>query len=94
MVNSKNINPNVFLHNPIYRSHRKLEVLQFVRDATAQNKIVDVEKVKGLFSLKWGLSSKVIEAYINELQSVGAIIREGMNLTFTKFGEEVLSGAV
>ena len=90
----------VFLHSPVYRPLRKRELLRYIKRSSQlkgeehEANGLSVDKVAGLFSWKWGISVKVIEEYIREMQVIGAIVRNGDRIRVTEIGRQLLSEGV
>ena len=87
-----------FLHNPIYRAQRKRDLLAYIhRHGKEKEKIegndgsLKKEMLIGWFSFKWGISSRVVRNYIDELQSIGAIVQRGDRIKAAKIAETLLT---
>lgn len=87
-----------FLHNPKYRAKRKRQLLAYVYEECKENEKMEgndgslkKEQVVGLFSFQWGISSRTVGNYMDELQSIGAIVQRGDRIKATKIAETLLT---
>ena len=91
--------PSVSPRSPFYRRVRKRELLEYIAkyaDKKKEDPSINVKMLKGLFSLKWGISMKTINDYLMELEAIGAVIHirkeEGKDVVVIgKIGKELLT---
>ena len=87
-----------FLHNPKYRAERKLRLLEYLYNYSVEKEKEEgndgslrKDRVIGLFSLTWGISGRVVRAYIDELESIGAILQRGDRIKAGKSAKMLLT---
>ena len=82
-----------FIHNPKYRAERKRTLLMYLKKNTkGEDETEDVKKLVGLFSWKWGISTRRINEYVGELETIGAVVRRGNHIKYYPgIGDQLLS---